>query len=164
MSGQSQPLREHKGLQWMCLMDKIQKKLLLCPTPFVNLRLFSTCRHSITGCHHTCLLNSRVSFESMFCLDHDLLLQIERRQIHGVGARTTFWNRMLNMWEDGQTAAVWLRELLQLNPAMNFPAVLLLVRSLTSSNFVMPDNARYRVSAPVRQQYLHTLESWRALS
>ena len=55
----------------------------------------------------------------MFCLDHDLLLQIERRQIHRVGARTTFGNRMLNMWEDGQTAAVWLRELLQLNPAMN---------------------------------------------
>ena len=118
MSGQSQPLREHKGLQWMCLMDKIQKKLLLCPLPFVN---FSFSARAVTASQdvvthvfriHMCLLNPCFVWITI------ILLQIERRQIHRVGARTT-GNRMLNMWEDGQTAAVWLRELLQLNPAMN---------------------------------------------
>lgn len=119
MSGQSQPLREHKGLQWMCLMDKIQKKLLLCPLPFVN---FSFSARAVTESQdvvthvfriHVCLLNPCFVWITICCfkLKGVRFIGLEPAPLLEIGC-----------WKCGRTrrtAAVWLRELLQLIPAMN---------------------------------------------
>ena len=81
----------------------------------------------------------------MFCLDHDLLLQIEKAS-DSLEPAPLLGNRMLN------SAAVWLRELLQLNPAMNL--------SLVGSKLEIhhqPDICLLKsISGPVCQ-YLHAL-------
>lgn len=138
MSGQSQPLREHKGLQWMRLMDKIQKKLLLCPLPFVNfsfsVRAVTESQDVVTHVFriHVCLC--------FFKLKGVRFIGLERTPLFEIGCWTC--------GRTGKPPPFGCSELLELNPAMNFPAVLLLVRSFTSSNFVS-QICQISISAPV---------------